>query len=209
VLPGLFPAPTQTLPPTLTAAPTESIPEIVLFADDFSDPLSGWPTLENAQGKYSYQADGYHISVYEVNSAPWAKTNRQDDNVSIYVDASPVTEAANGYYGLLCRIQENQDFYYFVVQNNGYYAIGKIKNRSIQPLVGWEESNAIHRGSQTNRLRADCMGNTLRFYANNVLLGEVIDSDFSSGYSGIVVDALDPQGFEVRFNNFLITKPGQ
>lgn len=199
----------QNTSPTLAATNPPNSQPTVLFSDDFSDPNSGWPAIENSQAKYSYQPDGYHISVYEVNSAPWAKTTRQDDNVSIYVDALPVTEGASGYYGLLCRIQDNQNFYYFVIQNNGEYAIGKFKDGNFQPFVGWSESAEIRQGNQSNRLRADCLGNTLRFYVNNVLLGEVNDTEFNAGYSGLIANALDTQGFEVVFNNFQITGPNQ
>lgn len=206
-LPGFFQE--QTASPTLTATNPANPQPTVLFADDFSDPNSGWPTIENSQAKYSYQPDGYHISVFEVNSAPWAKTARQDDNVSIYVDAMPAAEGANGYYGLLCRIQDNQNFYYFVIQNNGEYAIGKFKDGAFQPLEGWGESTEIRQGNQPNRLRADCLGDTLRFYVNNVLLGEVNDTEFNAGYSGLIANTLDAQGFEVVFDNFQITGPNQ
>lgn len=193
------------------ATPTNTVTTAqpaVLFADDFSDPNSGWPTIENSQAKYSYQSDGYHILVYEVNSAPWAKTGRQDDNASVYVDAAPVGNS-NGFYGLICRIDDNGNFYYFIVQNNGVFAIGKLKDGVLQPLAEWSANNAIRQGNQTNRLRADCAGSALRFYANDVLLGEVNDADLISGYSGIIANALDAQGFEVVFDNFQITEPNQ
>lgn len=205
-LPGLFPGQNPTSIATLTATQ-----EIVLFADDFSDPTSGWPTIQNAQGEYGYHQDGYHIFVYEIDAVFWAKTNRQDDNVSIYVDASPVTAGTNGYYGLLCRIRDDQNFYYFVIRSNGDYNIGKYKNAEFQPLFSevWRQNNAINQGGQTNKLKADCAGSTLRFYVNDRLVGEVIDTDFASGFSGIVAAALDTQGFEVTFNNFRITRPSQ
>ncbi|MEO7841800.1 MAG: serine/threonine-protein kinase [Anaerolineales bacterium] len=211
-LSGLFPAPNPTVVPTLTATDASNVQDIVLFSDDFSNPLSGWPTVQNAQGKYSYQADGYHISVEEINAVLWAKTSRQDDSVSIYVDAKPVIEGANGYYGLLCRIQQDeQNFYYFVIQGNGDYTIGKYKNAVFQSFFsdGWRQSDAINQGNQTNRLEADCAGNTLRLYVNNALLDEVTDTDFTSGFSGLLAASLDSQGFEVLFNNFQITEPTQ
>lgn len=199
-LPGFF----QNQTPTVAG----NTQPITLLFDDFTDSKSGWPTIQNSQAKYSYQSDGYHISVFEVNAAPWAKTDRQDRDVSLYVDAAPVTSSI-GYYGLLCRIQDDQDFYYFVVQNNGTYAIGKFKDGAFQPLDGWRENNAIRRGNQTNRLRADCSGNTLRFYVNSEQVGEVNDTDFNAGYSGIIANALEAQGFEVVFNSFRITEPSQ
>jgi serine/threonine-protein kinase len=209
-LPGLFPGPepSQTAAPTLM--PITPTAEIVLFRDDFSDPDSGWPTLRNEQGGYAYRADGYHIFVDEREAVFWAKTNREDGNASISVDAKPAAEGRNSYFGLLCRFRDDRNFYYFVVRANGDYTIGKYKNAQFQSLFseGWRQNEAVKEGNQTNRLKADCVGNTLRFYANNVLLDEANDTDFDSGPSGILVGALDPQGFEVIFNNFLITKPG-
>jgi len=201
----------QTASPTLTEAPTENSQNAVLFSDDFSNPLSGWPTIQNVQGGYSYQADGYHIHVDEIDAVLWAKANWEDDNVSISVDAKPVTKGMNGYYGLICRIQDEQNFYYFVIRNNGDYTIGKHKKAGFQSLFseGWRGSNAINQGNQINLLKADCVGDRLRFYVNNAMLGEATDTDLSSGFSGIIAAALDAQGFEVLFNNFRITKPGQ
>ncbi|MFN8402512.1 MAG: hypothetical protein U0V48_03020 [Anaerolineales bacterium] len=124
-----------------------------------------------------------------------------------FVDAAPVTNSS-GFYGIICKIQENGNFYYFIVQNNGVFAIGKIKGAVLQPLVEWTANNAIRQGNQTNRLRADCDGSALRFYVNDVFVGEASDSVLS-GYSGLIVNALDAQAFDVVFNNFQITEPSQ
>ncbi|HJR80779.1 MAG TPA: protein kinase [Anaerolineales bacterium] len=210
-LPDLFSGQDPTASPTGTATQASTVPETVLFSDDFSDPLSGWPILENNDGKYSYQTDGYHIVVHQVGAVLWATTDRQDTNASISVDARPLTEDRNGYYGLLCRIQDDQNFYYFVIQPNGDYTIGKYKNAEFQSLFpeGWRRSDAIQQGTQTDRLKADCVGKTLRLYVNDVLLGEATDTDFTSGFSGMLVAALDTPGFEVTFDNFMITEPSQ
>jgi serine/threonine protein kinase len=205
-LAGLLPGQTQTATPTL--APIQAT---VLFADDFSDPNSGWPVFQDSQGGYGYQQGGYHIFVNQPDAAFWATTNRQDNNINISVDAKLITTDMNGYYGVLCRAQDNQNFYYFVAQNNGSYNIGKYKNGEFQPILSevWQQSDAIHQDGQTNQLQASCTGNKLLFYINDVLLGEVSDTDFASGFSGIMAAALDAQSFEVRFNNFLITTANQ
>jgi len=124
-------------------------------------------------------------------------------------DSTTALTNSSGFYGLICRIQKDGSFYYFIVQNNGVFAIGKIKDEVLHPLVEWTANNAIRQGNQTNRLRADCDGSALRFYVNDVFLGEANDSDFTSGYSGLIANALDTQGFEVVFNNFQITEPNQ
>jgi hypothetical protein len=213
-LPGLF-APTMTptvvVTPTLAVTPTTARQETVIFADDFSDTLSGWPTIQDAAGGYGYQSDGYHIFINRPQRTFWAKTNRQDGNATFHVEAKPVTTNADGYYGLLCRLQANQDFYYFVVRSNGDFTIGKYKDAEFQSFLpnGWQYSSVINQDNQTNRLKADCLGNTLRFYVNDTLLGQAVDSDFKSGFSGLLTATLDVSYFEVTFNHFLITKTDQ
>jgi serine/threonine protein kinase len=205
---GLFASPTQTLPPAPTQ--TSSARELVLFSDDFSDPNSGWPEGENAQGRFGYQPDGYHILVSGMDQLHWASTKRVHDNVSIHVDATPVTEGTGGYYGLSCRIQDGQNFYYFVIQGSGDYTIGKYKNAQFNSLLdGWRQSDAIRHGNQSNRLQADCTGNTLRFYVNDILVGEATDLDFTSGFSGILAASLEEQDFDVRFNQFFVRSAEQ
>lgn len=207
---GFFGRPTGTVAVSPTSAPAE-VTGTVLFADDFSDQSSGWPVQEDEQALYAYRPDGYHIAAKQIGSAPWAKTNRVDEDISIHVDARPTDADANGYYGLLCRIQDNRNFYYFVVQLTGKYVIGKFKDGDFLPLFpeGLRSSDAIRQGDQTNRIQADCFGNTLRLHVNGVLLDEATDSDFSSGYSGLTAAAEDAQRFEVVFNNFLITASAQ
>ena len=202
---------TSTSPATAVATSTSpAVLETVLFTDDFSDPTSGWPSLQNAQGRYSYEQDGYHIAVDQVDAVLWAKTNREDGNISVSVDARSIA-SANGYYGLLCRMQDDQNFYYFLIQPNGSFTIGKYKNGEFLSLIptGWRESDVIAQGDGINRIKADCTGSTLRLYVNETLLDETTDTDFTSGFSGVVVAALDDRSFEVVFNNFLITSSSQ
>ena len=89
--------------------------------------------------------------------------------------------------------------------------MGKYKDAEFQSFFadGWRQSSAIQPGDQSNRLRAHCTGNTLRLYVNDLLLGEATDADFTAGFSGMIVAALGEQGYEVLFDNFLITRPGQ
>lgn len=201
---GLLGRPTATLNAAPNLAPTEAA-ETVLFTDDFSDQNTGWPN----QGNYSYQADGYHIAVDQANQTFWATPQRDDGDTSLSVDARPIVDGASGYSGLLCRFQDDR-FYYFIVQPNGSYSIGKYADGTFQALFSpeeWRYSDAIKQGNVTNRLKADCLGNTLRLYANGELLGETTDSDLRSGAGGVLAATLESEDFEVVFNHFLITSP--
>jgi hypothetical protein len=139
----------------------------------------------------------------------WGLTNAQYEHSSVSVDTRPIRSDKDGYYGLICRAQDDRNFYYFVIRNNGEYTIGKYKNAVFQSLLGWKQDDAIRAGSQLNRVRADCSADTLRLYVNNVLVDEVADTDFTSGFSGLIAASLESRGFEVLFQNFLITEPDQ
>jgi len=195
--------------PVVTSTPIK-VSETILFADNFSDPASGWPIGRNAQSKYGYQSNSYRILATESGSVPWVSTDQVYKSLSISVDARPASDHPDSYYGLLCRIQDN-NFYYFVIQPDGNYTIGKYKNGEFNSFFpdGWRYSAVIKQRDQTNHIKADCLGNTLRLYANGTLLGTATDTDFGSGSNGMIVATLDTQNFEVIFDNFLITTSGQ
>jgi hypothetical protein len=129
--------------------------------------------------------------------------------VSIEVDATKVSGADDNYFGILCRYQDDQNYYYFLVSSNGYYVIGKYKNGQYIALIkdGWLYSDYIHQGETTNRLRADCIGNTLALYINDSRLSEVDDSDFGLGDIGLTAASLNTAGTEILFDNFVARRP--
>jgi serine/threonine protein kinase len=200
--------PPETLPPAIETDTSPAPAEIILLAEDFSDPDSGWPFYENELGIYSYQPDGYRITVTTWNTALWATSEETFDNANISVDARPA-EDGDGYYGVLCRVNNLQEYYYFIVHPDGSYSIGKYKNNDFEILLpdGWERNDSINTGAQTNHLRADCFADKLRFYVNHVLLAEITDADFSSGSAGFIVASLEDEFFEVTFSDLLVTRP--
>jgi hypothetical protein len=202
------PQPTETPPQTV---PTTDVQDVILFADDFSDPNSGWPSGQNSQGVYGYLAGGYKIRVDAAEAVLWVSTDRVNDDQRLFVEARTVSNSTAGYHGLLCRILDENNFYYFLIRNNGDYAIGKFKDGEFRSFFaeGWRQSNAVFSDSQANRLQADCDGSSLRLYVNGNLLGEATDSDFTSGFSGLVAASLDEQAYEVLFDNFLTSKQGE
>jgi serine/threonine protein kinase len=203
---GEQPSATLSLPVGTDVPPAPA--EIILLAEDFSDPNSGWPFYEDDLGAYSFHPNGYRITVTTWNTALWATTEDVFDNASISVEAQP-TEDTDGYYGVLCRVNNLNEYYYFIVHPDGSYSIGKYKNDDFEILLpdGWEWNTAINTGTQTNHLRADCFADKLRFYVNHVLLAEITDADFSSGSAGLIVATLDWEFFEVTFSNLLVTRP--
>jgi len=67
-------------------------------------------------------------------------------------------------FGLICSYRDADDFFFFIISSDGYYALGRIENGSAR-LLGQEMmaySTAIAQGTRTNHLRLECVDQTLR-----------------------------------------------
>jgi hypothetical protein len=209
------PSPSPSLPaieftpgPTAASAP-DPIVEVDIFRDDFSDPSSGWPQEAGAGSSTDYDSGGYRILVDEPNTIYWATPGLNFADVTIEVDAEKIAGAEDNYFGILCRYQDNDNFYLFSISSDGYYSIGKYKNGEFSFIHdnGQGYSNLIHQGKTTNRLRIDCEGTTLTLYANDSKLATVEDADFTSGDIGLMAAAFDIAGTNILFDNFVAEAP--
>lgn len=121
----------------------------------------------------------------------------------------PVSGPQSNRMGLICRLKNDKNFYFFVISADGYYGIGKMKDGKTSLLTGdqMQPSTSILTGSQVNRLRADCVGDLLIFYVNDVLISSAKDDDFSAGDVGILAGSFDQTGSDIYFDNFVVYKP--
>jgi hypothetical protein len=184
----------------------------VIFEDDFSDDSSGWDALTDEYGTTAYSDGRYLISVADTMSYLYADpdkpSNLADAQIEVDVLESPDVVHDSG---ILCRIQDADNFYYFMIASDGYYAIGKFKDGE-EEILGSEDmiedtGGVIHTGVKANHLRADCIGDTLTLYANGTKLFETKDSDFGSGGVGLIAGSYDEAPVSVFFDNFVVTKP--
>ena len=198
---------TLTAPTSSPTSPPTPLPTPIFF-DDFSTPANGWPQDSQSNGGYSYQDGTYSISALQNGALFWAAPDGSFSDLSLRVETQRVA-GDQGYYGALCRIQDAENYYYFILRPDGYFTIGKFQAGSFVSLTpgGWTYHPAIQSGEASNLLQAECVGDELRFYANGDLLGEASDSTFSSGRPGLIAAALDDQGFQALFDNFTIFSP--
>lgn len=180
-----------------------------LYHDDFSDPGSGWPQITGANGSMGYDHGTYRMQVQSPLFDLQAVSGQSYGDAQIDVDATLQSGPLDNRYGVICRFKDTNDFYFFAVSSDGYYAIGKIKNGATY-LLGQEMmdySAFILRGSNTNHLRFDCIGNTLKGYVNGQTLAITEDGDFSRGDAGLMSGSFDEGGVDLSFDNFVVIKP--
>ena len=181
----------------------------VLYRDDFSNPNSGWGTLTGDAGVAAYTDAAYHIYIKLPNVNLWAHPGLDLSAARVEADALAANGPPENRMGLICRMKDAANFYYFVISNDGYYGIGKVKDGKWSLLETQEmrPSSAILTGRQSNHLRADCVANLFILYVNGQLVGSAADSDFASGDVGVLAGSFDAPGVDVYFDNFVVYRP--
>lgn len=102
-----------------------------------------------------------------------------------------------------------------MIGSDGSYEIIKRKDAYPTPLTEVyappqkQTSVAIRRGNATNRLRADCVGNTFALYINGqlVVVAEDPDAEFASGDVGLTMENLTSTLNEALFDHFVVVAP--
>jgi len=188
---------------------TPLAPPLSGYYDDFSDPSSGWPSYRSDSAVTDYTAGSYRIFVNVPKQMLWVNPYLYFTDVSLEVQANKVAGPDDNYFGLICRYQDQNNFYFLVISSDGFYGIGKLSNGDSLwiGMDSWQYSQAIHQGETTNLLRADCVGNALSLYANDTLLATVTDDDFSAGDIGLLVGTLDNYGADILFDNLAANLP--
>ena len=198
----------QFLPTGLLNNSSQDTASGVLYADDFSKTSSGWDQTTSSSGSTDYMDGTYQILVNETQYDLWANPGKDFTDTSVEVDAVMIGGPADNDYGILCRYKDTNNYYFGIISSDGYYAIGSLKDGT-QTLFAdnMEYSDAIKQGSETNRIRFDCVGSTLTLYANGTQLTQATDSTLTSGDVGLMAGTFDTAGTQISFDNFVVKKP--
>jgi len=190
-------------PPSPTASSN------ILFQDDFSSTSSGWDRATYDFGETDYVSGGYHILVGDDYSSVWANPGINATDVIVEVDGSKRGGVDDNEFGVICRYQDENNFYAGSVSSDGFYAIIKIQNGEFG-YVGAEAmqpSDLINLGDAVNRVRMDCIGSTLTLYVNGAMLISEADTSFASGDVGLYAGSFGTPGIDIFFDNFVAQRP--
>jgi len=189
--------------PTVVAAKSGT----VLYQEAFEDNTTGWHRIANDNGIMDYDQGGYRILVRQPKLNIWSTAEKNFGDVRVEADVIKLNGPDENRMGLMCRYQSG-NYYFFVITNDGYYAIGKFIG-GMTLLLGQSEmqaSDTIQRGTM-NHLRADCIGNTLTFYVNFAEVAAATDSDLASGDVGVLAGSFSQPGVDVMFDQFVVIQP--
>jgi hypothetical protein len=183
----------------------------VLFQDKFTDTKGGWPHHQTANSTMDYATGGYHINVTTTDLMAYVTPGKSfQKDVSIEVDATKTAGPDDNYIAVICRYQDENNFYFLTISSDGYAGIAMYKDNTMSILSGsnFEPSSAIKQGAATNHLRADCVGTTLTLYVGGTQVSTVTDSTFTTGGdAGLMARANGTAGVDILFSNFVVSKP--
>lgn len=192
-------------------APSESPPPPdALVADDFSPPNVGWARFDTEQsavyvlaGELYLEDRGKDLAVYT------PLIGHEHTDVQIDVDVRHVQGAVNNWMGVLCRQQDEDNYYLLAISADGYYLILRVINGEAMALVGPEYSEVIRTGKAANGLRASCEGSQLSLWVNGDELARFQDDSLmDAGGVALFADAVQRgEIVVVAFDNFVLTSP--
>jgi hypothetical protein len=184
-----------------------------LFSDDFSGEQNcGWAEYNRGGAVVALEDGALNISTSSPGEIWWTNPTRNFEDVIINVNASQVSGVNDNAYGVICRYQNEQNFYMFLISGDGYYAIGKYSGTDVPvtyltPDGQYQPSDLINQGNASNDIQASCIGNQLSLAVNGEPLLTVTDSDFSSGDIGLAASALQQGAVEISFDDLRVFTP--
>jgi hypothetical protein len=201
--------------PLLSACQASILADLVtrpgdrLFWDDFSDPSENWPEGSDEIGTVAFADGAYRMTVDKAEYDLWATSGHSYPAARVEADATRLAGPEANRFGLICGYRDAQNFFFFIISSDGYYALGKIEDDAAN-LVGQEMmaySPVISPGTGSNHLQLECTGHTLRGSVNGELLAVADDQALRPGDAGMIAGAFEQGGVDISFDDFVVTKP--
>jgi hypothetical protein len=180
-----------------------------LYFDDFSETKSGWDRFAGMIGATDYRDKTYQISINEPNTDLFANPYKLFKDTIIEVKAAKVSGPVNNSFGVICRFQDEKNFYSAQISSDGYAGIFRMKD-GVYKLIGHDAMipvPSILGGSAVNTIHFECIGRSLALAVNGTPVDAREDKNFENGDVGLIAGAFDEAGVVIAFDNFSVTQP--
>jgi len=170
----------------------------VIFKETFDDNAQSWNLRQDADASVDVKDGVYSVEIKKFDTLytfqPSSRLSISSDT-DVDITAEMTLKAGNfnnANFGIRCRAEEStKNYYSFLLDGQGQYEIVKRFNNSWVTLVGPAYSNAIRNGYATNKVRVQCIGETLRLIVNDQTVYTLKDASIKSG-----------KGFGLQAGNF-------
>jgi len=184
----------------------------VLYEETFSGETAGqWPETDSDETAIDIENGAYHVR-FKLSDG-WITKNRNIDqgpfdNFQLDADIAHITGETNLCGGgVLFRVADWDNFYFFMISPAGTYTIRKEVGGTVTTLVAWTNSDVINKGTATNHLTVQADGSTLVFLINGQQVEQLEDTSVTVGDIGIYARTYDgATNAHMSFDNIIVTK---
>jgi hypothetical protein len=181
-----------------------------VFEDDFSDSASGWTNTQvadhNAKGIALYDGSGgYQMTPVDDATFGIMTAPRQAAGPDVRIDAALFlyTGVGQGTAGVVCRHQDNANFYAFMVSGSHGLGILRIQDGQATTLARGRFEGAMANIADV-RIGARCEGETLQLLIDGEVAAEASDGAHASGRAGLIVMGEKMAGTSAVYDDFAL-----
>jgi hypothetical protein len=173
--------------------------------DSFEEASGDWAETQQSNFNLTQGDSKFVIEIFKEYFTAWSLYDDLVlDDVTILTSAVRASEG-QGAYGIVFRYQDVNNFYYFWLDDDGYFEIGKRVDGKFVPLEGPTYSEVILRNGENNKLALIVAGAIFHAYINFEEVATVIDEEFDAGQLGMMASTpLGTNDFKAEFDYFSI-----
>ncbi len=142
-----------------------------------------------------WESDGSGFRQFKTNDSNfynyvfwyYIDTSYQSPMTTVESEVKKMSGCEYGGIGIIFCFQDHDNFYVFVINIIGEYAVFERLNSNWSTLIDWTYSSSVNQGLKVfNNLKVtyDDPSNTFTLYINSNLVNSFTDTTFSDGYSG-------------------------
>jgi hypothetical protein len=189
----------------------EKLPSGILYQDNFDADTGNWLLESDMDANSSFAEGRLQLEITDSNLIAWAELKeRQFDDFVLRVDATQLAGPDNNSYGVIMRMKSSSAYYRFDISGDGYYAFTRRDEDDGGTWVwiteDWLESEAIHKGNSTNKIKIDAQKSHFSFYVNDQLIAEADDDTYRSGLIGLNAGSFHESGVKIGFDNLTVSE---
>lgn len=173
-----------------------------LIRDDFTDPASGWPEVNEGSVLSGYHPPNYyHVQSGEPNHISTAYFGGSFDDLTmeaeVFVDSTD-TETGDFRYGLVVRRAGSRFYAFTISPRTGRWFILKGSDSGLETIN--EGTVSLQGLAGSDLLRVDARGGDFIFSVNGRFLARFSDSDYASGDVGFLVETFDESRAHIHYD---------
>ena len=177
------------------------------FSDDFDTPNKGNWTIFNESAVVSEWRNGRF--AFDFNEAMMTATSITNDldlsDVVVQMEVYRVGDVIENDMGLVCRYQDQDNYYSMSFGNDDYVTIYKTVAGTWTAL--FNEFVDTDLSGDYHQMTISCIGTELSLFIDGILMAKVNDSELSTGDVGLISGTYDSVPVVLEFDNFVVYTP--